>query len=59
MSKRKGVYIWCKACNGTGQSRYYEYRSCDVCDGRGTIESYVELQVADAFTPPDPFSRKV
>ena len=30
-----------------------------VSDLRGTITSYLELQVADAFTPPDPFSRKI
>lgn len=25
----------CRACDGTGQSRYREYADCDVCDGMG------------------------
>lgn len=44
MSARKSIAFICKACNGTGQSRWYENRDCDQCDGRGTITSYIALE---------------
>lgn len=37
------VRFMCKACNGTGKSRWFEGRDCDVCEGHGTIKSYVRL----------------
>lgn len=43
MTKRQSVVFICKACNGTGQSRYREYACCDVCDGKGTVTTYVAL----------------
>lgn len=42
-SGRRSIRFLCRACNGTGHSRYYEYRDCNVCDGKGTIASYLEL----------------
>lgn len=40
---RRCIRIICKACSGTGKSRYHEGRDCDQCDGHGTILSYVSL----------------
>lgn len=42
-SGRRTIRFMCRACNGTGHSRYYEYRDCDVCNGVGTIASYLEF----------------
>jgi len=45
LDTRRTIRFICKACNGTGHSRYREYDDCDVCDGKGTISSYIALKV--------------
>ena len=61
-------FVTCRACNGTGRSPYRDNACCDQCDGWGkriapvTLSGHeitnTDLLIADAFTPPDPFSRK-